>query len=434
MTFLEKVKGKHSGQNVYIVAKGTSLNFLTKELIGEGIVITLNQAIEKVESLNLPNTIYSMQKDRIVSMISDKNTLLLQTGYSANEGKEIKGLIYEEFATEDLGLAHDAFSAIAAIRLGLWMGCSYFYLISFDSCTNGDLKTFDGSKPYFENAYVSQKHRMKPYLEEIKYEFITPKQEIEIKEILAPKENSVIALITPTGGRRKQIQLCAKWMKAQTYKGKVLWIIVDDCEPKTTEFIPKDFRENWEIVHIHPTPVWRPGQNTQSRNLQAGIDEVKKRSDIQAIFIIEDDDYYKPEYLLYMLAFFTGNDLCGEIQTLYCNVELLLYRRCLNARHCSLFQVMFSPKAIPIFEDVLSKNVKFIDIEFFKNANEANLKIGTFKGLDLAVGIKGLPGRKGIGSGHQLDIYKPREQKRTRQERILELKNLIGDDYKFYIQ
>lgn len=82
-------------------------------------------------------------------------------------------------------------------------------------------------------------------------------------------------------------------MKEQTYTGTVIWMIVDDGDPVTTDFITDDFREGWTIQKIYPKPVWQKGQNTQGRNLAAGIREIKKL-DPELIFIVEDDDYYSP--------------------------------------------------------------------------------------------------------------------------------------------
>ena len=48
---------------VYIVGRGESLQYLTREYFGEGVVIALNRAIIKVNELNLPNKIYLLQKD-----------------------------------------------------------------------------------------------------------------------------------------------------------------------------------------------------------------------------------------------------------------------------------------------------------------------------------------------------------------------------------
>ena len=106
----------------------------------------------------------------------------------------------------------------------------------------------------------------------------------------------MIYLITPTGARPQQIRHCAEWMKNQTYTGKATWIIVDDGLPETTEFIKEDFKENWEIIKVFPRPAWMPGMNTQGRNIAAGLSKVENGKD-NIVFIIEDDDYYKPVYI-----------------------------------------------------------------------------------------------------------------------------------------
>ena len=202
-----------------------------------------------------------------------------------------------------------------------------------------------------------------------------------------------IALITPTGARPDQFALCAKWMKAQTYKKQVLWIIVDDYFPYTTTCINDNFREGWEIIRIYPEPRWVPGQNTQSRNIAAGIEEVKKH-DVEAIFIIEDDDYYRPVYLERMMANFNGYSLIGERNTLYYNVACRRHVRNPNTVHASLFQTAFKPDLISIFAECMKHN--FIDYVFWNNAKIGHL----FYENDLAIGIKGMPGRGGIGAGH----------------------------------
>ena len=230
----------------------------------------------------------------------------------------------------------------------------------------------------------------------------------------------MIVLITPTGGREKQIQLCAKWMKEQTYTGSVLWVIVDDCSPRTTDFISSEFKEDWTIVKVYPKPVWEQGQNTQSRNLQAGLNAIPKNVDISSIFIIEDDDYYKAKYLEIMTIMLESYDLCGETNTFYFNPKYNAGRRNHNNKHSSLFQTAFTPNLISEFERILINNIKFIDIELFK----LKVKINLFTGLDLAVGIKGLPGREGIGNGHKLTTYHTQNNIRIEQ--------LIGEDAKYY--
>lgn len=231
----------------------------------------------------------------------------------------------------------------------------------------------------------------------------------------------MIVLITPTGGRPRQFSNCVYWMSRQTYQGSVLWIIVDDCEPITTAFDKKILPENWNVVYRCPKPVWKKGENTQSRNLLEAIQLVSKLPEVKGIFIIEDDDYYSPAYLEVMLEKLKGFDLAGEIKTIYYNlIDRSKYIN-KNINHSSLFQIVFKRKLIPVFE--ASCGNKFIDIKFCKAIKNKNLFAMEHP---LSVGIKGMSGRAGIGIGH-------RKWSRFRPDpNLLQLKVLIGEDYKRY--
>ena len=206
----------------------------------------------------------------------------------------------------------------------------------------------------------------------------------------------MIVLITPTGARQAQFDLCSRWMNQQTYNGNILWIIVDDCNPKTTDKITDTFRLNWTIEKVYPVPLWS-GINTQGRNMKAGIDTLINNhnlKDVEAIFIIEDDDYYRPVYLDRMITHFDNHSLLGEKNTIYYNV---VYRRWVtnpNTQHASLFQTAFTVDAIPYLQKCYSQ--KFMDATLWYTVTNKKL----FNDGDLAIGIKGMPGRGGIGAGH----------------------------------
>ena len=207
----------------------------------------------------------------------------------------------------------------------------------------------------------------------------------------------MLVLITPTGARPDQFKLCAKWMLQQDYKGGVIWIIVDDGKAVTTNCVQPDFREGWQVVHIYPKPSWN-GTNTQGRNIRAGVDNLLVNPDfnkVKAIFIIEDDDYYHSYYLTEMIKRFARFQLIGETNTIYYNVQWRQYCDNNNRQHSSLFQTAFTPKLIPLFLSCL-KN-KWIDADFWAKAQNKYL----FHAGTLAIGIKGMPGRYGIGAGHR---------------------------------
>ena len=233
-----------------------------------------------------------------------------------------------------------------------------------------------------------------------------------------------IALITPTGARPTQIALCANWMRNQAYDGEVVWIVVDDALPHSTDFIEIDFRPNWQIRKVYPLPVWEVGQNTQARNISAGLNALfgmYRKDEITAIFIIEDDDYYSPRYLQRMVGYSAVADLWGELCTVYYNVATRHWLRNMNRFHSSLFQTAFTPAAIPWLEQCWRE--KYIDCRFFHLVPRKHL----FMDGDLSVGIKGQAGRSGIGMGHQhLMSYK-------HDPLGVALYDLIGDDVKHYI-
>jgi len=235
----------------------------------------------------------------------------------------------------------------------------------------------------------------------------------------------MVALITPTGYRRSQLTMCAEMMKRQTYKGNVVWIIVDDCSPISTDVVPENFRDNWAIIKTFPSPSWRPGLNTQGRNMSVGINKIYENfndSEIKAVFIIEDDDYYRPEYITEMLKRMDGYKVIGEVNTLYYNVFFRRYAANGNFQHSSLFQTAFTMDVIPIFRRCYMD--KFIDAKFYQIL--AKKGVNLFSADNLSIGIKGMPGRPGIGAGHT------RMSGMKSDPGLNYLISLIGEDAKQY--
>lgn len=233
----------------------------------------------------------------------------------------------------------------------------------------------------------------------------------------------MVVLITATGCRPAQFKICAELMKRQTYKGEVLWVIVDDGAAITTDVVPDDFREGWHIMKVYPEPKWQFGMNTQGRNLREGIEAMWKEyhpMQIDAFFIIEDDDWYAPTYLEYTLPKLKGYLAAGEVKTLYYNVVRRDYHINQNERWSSLFQTVFSIGALDTFIECIDE--KFIDFIFFRKVESPNL----YKGKYLSIGMKGMPGRAGIGAGHGNTLGMLPDHDMSK------IKKAIGDDYKFY--
>lgn len=198
----------------------------------------------------------------------------------------------------------------------------------------------------------------------------------------------MLVVLTPTGGRPEAFAKCVEYMQDQTYPDPVRWVVVDDCDPATE--VPKV--KGWSIAHVRPEPRWKPGQNTQARNLLAGLDYVAPGD---RLVCIEDDDAYAPDWLERVSEWLDRDDLVGEAPSLY---------RHLNGRekwmgnknHASLCATGMKGKAIERFREVLTSGTKNIDIRLWKMGGAIYPHAGG------VIGIKGYPGRPGIGVGHRL--------------------------------
>lgn len=198
----------------------------------------------------------------------------------------------------------------------------------------------------------------------------------------------MLTLLTATGARPQAWALCERWMARQTYAGAVRWVIVDDGpEAQPVRFS----REGWTLEVIRPEPAWQPGQNTQARNLAAGLRQI---GDQERVAVIEDDDWYATDWLEAVDAALDRHALVGEGLARYYNVRTGVHRQLRNNKHASLCSTAMRGLALRRFRSVCASRPKFIDIVLWA-AGGGHLMPG-----HRVVGLKGLSGRGGIGMGH----------------------------------
>jgi hypothetical protein len=183
-------------------------------------------------------------------------------------------------------------------------------------------------------------------------------------------------------------------MLAQDFDGPVRWVIVDDGEePQPITFE----RPNWEIKVIRPAAKWQPGMNTQAQNMLLGLDAVDS---FARLAVIEDDDTYQPGYLGAVNKWLDTEDLVGERRARYYNVHTRRYRQLNNLQHASLCSTAMKGDAIKQFRAECKAAPLFIDIDLWRKFPGSKALYDS----KLVVGMKGLPGRSGIGMGHKLDF------------------------------
>ena len=200
----------------------------------------------------------------------------------------------------------------------------------------------------------------------------------------------MLTLITMTGNRPVAWALCEQFMQRQTYQGPVRWIIVDDGQ----EAQPITFkREGWNLEIIRPEPFWQPGQNTQTRNIRAALAVI---TPADRIAFIEDDDWYSPNWLSIVDEKLNEADLVGERLAFYYNIRTKQYAQLSNGSHAGLCSTGIKGQAIDFLREICKVDRQFIDIDLWKKPFGRRL----FTSKEV-IGMKGLPGRGGIGMGHK---------------------------------
>ena len=200
----------------------------------------------------------------------------------------------------------------------------------------------------------------------------------------------MITLLTATGMRPEAFALCEKYMERQTVckDHGIQWIVVDDGE------VPTECTKSQ--TYIRGPKIWKPGINTQRLNLDVAIPYIKG----DYIAVIEDDDWYSPTYLEDMIDLLKHSEIAGEAFSKYYNLKYRCYQELQNTRHSSLCSTVFRSSLLPKFEQAVNSGEKFIDIALWESVQKIPhiLRVSNY---NLCVGIKGVPGRKGIGMGHE---------------------------------
>lgn len=148
MRFHELLR-KHQGQPISIVGMGPSLLNLRPEHLGKGPIIAIYEAVHKVESFNLPNTIYSLQKDGITG-IPREAILLLHAHESGKLGKPAYEHYYVFDNEQDFGLQWHTDSGITALFIANALGCKDITMLCFDASMKNDRR-----RAIFENGQWS---------------------------------------------------------------------------------------------------------------------------------------------------------------------------------------------------------------------------------------------------------------------------------------
>jgi len=228
----------------------------------------------------------------------------------------------------------------------------------------------------------------------------------------APK----ITVITPTGDRPLAFALCQKWMAAQTRQPDQ-WIVVDDGKVPLTQTVP--------MQYVRREPTAKDPKFTLALNLKKALPLVTG----DRVIIFEDDDYYAPEYIETMSRMLMTRVLTGIMNAKYYYLPTGGYYQNHNDKHASFSQTAFRSAILPAIKEILDEcQTPFIDIQIWaKFGGQGKLFADTDR--PLFVSMKGLPGRAGIGGGHNVNLYRGKNDSSDRSI----LKAWCPKNYQTYI-
>lgn len=181
MSDLQSLRDRHIGEECWIVGLGPSIQHLSADHFGSGPIITINEAILKVEALALTNETYSMQKDGWPNFMvrpADHVTLLLQTGLSDQFFPDHPKRIFFN-PMSDWKFKFTEMSIRMCIALAKTMGCTAISFVCCDSLTTNEFRRYSPKDNSMLDGQAGYYSYVKPLVLEdvrnIDHRFILPK-------------------------------------------------------------------------------------------------------------------------------------------------------------------------------------------------------------------------------------------------------------------
>ena len=234
-------------------------------------------------------------------------------------------------------------------------------------------------------------------------------------QLINKKYEKGITLITPSGERHEAIkQTCYYIERFNDPNLPIQWILSDDSSEHYTIDCPNNIRN-----FIHQKRKY-PGDKSNSFrcNLITALPHILYNK----IVIIEDDDWYHPDYLKYYSSRLDNYQLVGEGPAHYYNVKSRTYRVLGNNKRASFCQTALRTEIINKLLVSCYRDSAFVDARLW---DKSCRKFIFQDDKPHCIGIKGMPGRTGIGIGHRMNNGK-------KDPDLKILKKWIGSDAEYY--
>lgn len=200
-----------------------------------------------------------------------------------------------------------------------------------------------------------------------------------------------ITLVTTTHKRPYCFSLLEQWIKRQSVKPDQWLVVSDNWEKYRFTMGQEVIKRNADNDTLH----------SMLENWLAAIPKIQN----DKIIVSEDDDWYHPEYIETMSGLLDQTRLAGFSFDLYYKLPLKKYKRCGNPSHASLAATGFTREMIPFIERCKLHKSVYIDCYLWAEgtADCSNWRLIPNTAKDKRayhVGMKCMPGGKGLGQGH----------------------------------
>lgn len=222
-----------------------------------------------------------------------------------------------------------------------------------------------------------------------------------------------LTLITPTGDRQEAFALCERWIANQRYTGDFTWIVADDGVDPTACTMGQ------QVIRRQPG---------KGHTLCAQLRDVLPLVETDLILIIEDDEYYGPDYLSTMVGQLEHADLVGERASKYYFPTQRKWMQYPAWHHVALCRMGWRRSVLPTaIAAVTGTDHRSVDLRIWNAwTGSRRVWIDTVGDMRLSVGIKGMPGRAcGVNRPPVGSHDDPNGEK---------LRQMLGNDADVYLQ
>jgi len=234
-----------------------------------------------------------------------------------------------------------------------------------------------------------------------------------------PGAPPLVTIITCTADQPFGFQLCERFMARQTIwnSARLQWLVIDDG------LVPVAPTMGQTYVRRAREPGCT-GAQSLARNLLTALPRVRGHY----VVIAEHDDYYGPDHLERLVAQLAPARvlIAGDDIQRYYNVATRQWKVFKN-RGAALCQTGFKRPLLPLFQRVvetcLAAGTYGIDGRLWAKMAPGDRALSH---TATVVGIKGLPGRAGLGLGHRPTAAW------TQDPTLQQLRHWIGDDVACY--